>query len=263
MSIIGLLASTEKTVKLGRIHMRPFQWHLKIHWRIPMPLNSPIPWTQKMIQHRMVKPSEHFAGRILTPQGARRDLYRCLKRRLGCSLKTRLHRWSMVYESCHIPGSLNVIADGLSRRNQIQHTEWSLCPQIFKQIAKLWEQVHLFTTRLNAKLPLYVYPIPDEQACAVDALNISWENLIAYTFPPSALLPRVVQKLMSQNCRLILIAPGWPTKPWFWDLVELSLDLSGTDSTSTLSANATTEQPIPQQPRIPEPSCLVSRSTSL
>ena len=28
MSIIGLLASTEKTVKLGRMHMRPFQWHL-------------------------------------------------------------------------------------------------------------------------------------------------------------------------------------------------------------------------------------------
>ena len=51
MSIIGLLASTEKTVKLGRIHMRPFQWHLKTHWKFPMPLNSPIPWTQKMKQH--------------------------------------------------------------------------------------------------------------------------------------------------------------------------------------------------------------------
>ena len=36
-------------------------------------------------------------------------------------------------------GSLNVIADGLSRRNQIQPTEWSLSPQIFKQISKLWE----------------------------------------------------------------------------------------------------------------------------
>ena len=83
----------------------------------------------------------------------------------------------------------------------------------------------LFATKLNAKLPLYVSPIPDEQAWTVDALNISWENLIAYAFPPSALLPRVVQKLMSQNCRLILIAPGWPTKPWFWDLVEVSLDL--------------------------------------
>ena len=26
------------------------------------------------------------------------------------------------------------------------------------------------------------------------------------------------------NCRLILIAPGWPTRPWFWDLVEMSLN---------------------------------------
>ena len=51
MSTIGLLASTEKTVKLGRIHTRPFQWHLKVHLKFPMPLNSPIPWTQKMKQH--------------------------------------------------------------------------------------------------------------------------------------------------------------------------------------------------------------------
>ena len=32
-------------------------------------------------------------------------------------------------------------------------------------------------------------------------------------------------KLQSQICRIILIAPGWPTKPWFWDLVEMSLDI--------------------------------------
>ena len=46
-----------------------------------------------------------------------------------------------------------------------------------------------------------------------------------YAFPPTALLPKVVQKLQSQICRIILIAPGWPTKPWFWDLVEMSLDI--------------------------------------
>ena len=44
-------------------------------------------------------------------------------------------------------------------------------------------------------------------------------------FPPTALLPKVVQKLQSQICRIILITPGWPTKPWFWDLVEMSLDI--------------------------------------
>ena len=56
----------------------------------------------------------------------------------------------------HVPGSLNVIADGLSRRNQIQPPEWSLSPQIFKQISKIWEspQVDLFATSLNTKLPL-------------------------------------------------------------------------------------------------------------
>ena len=49
ISTIGLLASTEKTVKLGGMHMRPFQWHLKTHWIFPMPLDTLIPWNQKMI----------------------------------------------------------------------------------------------------------------------------------------------------------------------------------------------------------------------
>ena len=31
---------------------------------------------------------------------------------------------------------------------------------------------------------------------------------------------------MDQGCRrMILIAPGWPTMPWFWDLVNLSLQI--------------------------------------
>ena len=37
MSLIGLLTPTEKQVHLGRLHMRPIQWHLKNNWRIPVP----------------------------------------------------------------------------------------------------------------------------------------------------------------------------------------------------------------------------------
>ena len=148
-----------------------------------------------------------------------------------CALMWRILTWcrlnNVTLRARHVPGSLNVIADGLSRRNQIQSTEWSLSPQVFKQISKLWEspQVDLFATSLNKKLPTYVSPIPDPQAWAVDDLNIPWDNLVAYAFPPTALLPKVVQKLQSQTCRIILIAPDWRTKPWFWDLVEMSLDI--------------------------------------
>ena len=35
MSLIGLLTATEKQVHLGRLHMRPIQWHLKNSWRVP------------------------------------------------------------------------------------------------------------------------------------------------------------------------------------------------------------------------------------
>ena len=29
MSLMGVLASLEKTIPMGRLHMRPFQWYLK------------------------------------------------------------------------------------------------------------------------------------------------------------------------------------------------------------------------------------------
>ena len=41
--------------------------------------------------------------------------------------------------------------------------------------------------------------------------------------PPAAILGKVVEKLQDYPCnRIILIAPGWPNMPWFWDLVAMS-----------------------------------------
>ena len=68
-----------------------------------------------------------------------------------------------------------------------------------------------------------VSPVPDTLAVAVDALTLPWEDLDAYAFPPTAILGKVVEKLQDSPCkRLILIAPGWPNMPWFWDLVTMS-----------------------------------------
>ena len=43
MSLIGLLTATEKQVHLGRLHMRPIQWHLKNSWDVPESLEKVIP----------------------------------------------------------------------------------------------------------------------------------------------------------------------------------------------------------------------------
>ena len=122
---------------------------------------------------------------------------------------------------------VNVMADLLSRSNQVQSTEWSLHPQVFKQICQKWFTPHvdLFATHLNHKLPLYVSPIPDPRAWNIDALNINWTNLTAYAYPPTALLHKVIQKIKQCHCLIIVIAPGWPGMPWFWDLVQLSTEI--------------------------------------
>ena len=51
MSLIGLLASIEKMVPEGRLHMRSFQFHPKEHWRYPQLLDSLLPWTETISAH--------------------------------------------------------------------------------------------------------------------------------------------------------------------------------------------------------------------
>ena len=51
MSLIGLLTATEKQVHLGRLHMRPIQWHLKNNWRIPETLEKVIPIPKSLHLH--------------------------------------------------------------------------------------------------------------------------------------------------------------------------------------------------------------------
>ena len=149
-----------------------------------------------------------------------------------CALLWRILTWchsrGIVLRARHIPGRLNVIADKLSRHNQVIQTEWSLDRQVFSLLCSKWgvPRVDLFATSFNHKLPRFVSPVLDQKAWAVDALSLSWENLDVYAFSPVSLLNQVVSKMVDQGClRMILVAPGWPNMPWFWDLVRLSVQV--------------------------------------
>ena len=126
-----------------------------------------------------------------------------------------------------IPGRLNSWADSLSRPGQILKTEWCLHRSAFQAILRFCPslQVDLFATSLNARLPTYVSPCPDDNAWAHDALSLSWEGLIAYAYPPISLIPVILRKIADQDCVILLIAPLWPAQPWYPTLLDLLVDV--------------------------------------
>ena len=124
----------------------------------------------------------------------------------------------------HLAGVSNVLADALSRRVPIRPTEWTLSLGVLRPIWDRWglPLVDLFAMQESARLPVFVSPVPDPRALAVDALAISWKEMSAYAFPPFALLPRVLRKVEQDQPCMILIAPRWPARPWFPDLLRLA-----------------------------------------
>ena len=123
------------------------------------------------------------------------------------------------------PGSNNVLADALSRPHQLPHTEWSLNMTVFLSLRRLWPvQIDLFATSANHRCSIYFSPFWDPRSAGTDAFLQSWDGLQAYAFPPVAVIPRVLAKLRaSTGTELTLVAPHWAQRPWFSDLVQLSL----------------------------------------
>ena len=123
---------------------------------------------------------------------------------------TWCHHYQITLKARHISGCLNVMANLLSRSNLVQSTEWSLHPQVFKQICLKWFTPHvdLFATHLNHKVPLYVSPVTDQNAWDIDPLNINWLGLTAYAYPPTTVLHRVIQKVRQSSC-LIIVRTIW------------------------------------------------------
>ena len=145
-----------------------------------------------------------------------------------CLLTKELLCWAEAHAvtlvARYLPGKANVLADQLSRRGQVIGTEWSLHPEVTKEIFRLLgtPTLDLFATSLNKKLPLYCSLVPDPMAAMEDAFVHPWDGLEVYAFPPFALIRRVLNRLMSADqCRMILVALLWPHREWFADLLSL------------------------------------------
>ena len=124
-----------------------------------------------------------------------------------------------------LPGSNSVLADALSRPHQLRHSEWSLNLTVFQSLRRLWPvQIVLFVTSANHRCSIYFSPFRDPMSAGTNAFLQSGDGLQSYAFPPVAIIPRVLATLRaSMGTELTLVAPHWAQRPWFSDLLQLSL----------------------------------------
>ena len=128
------------------------------------------------------------------------------------------HEKNVKIRAVHIKGSLNVMTDLLSRDLKTINTEWSVHPQVIKDIWKMWyiPDVDLFETLYNNKLPTHVRPFQEPKVLATDAMTMDWTVHKVYAFPPFDILKKVIAKLeQSPTCEMILIALYWPNQSWY------------------------------------------------
>ncbi|XP_041484656.1 uncharacterized protein LOC121431212 [Lytechinus variegatus] len=142
------------------------------------------------------------------------------------ALAAGLWKWcratKIVPIASYIPGRDNLIADFLSRGRCLP-SEWALNPEIFRSILHRWGplDIDLFATALNRKLPVFCSRVNEMEASHLDAFSMNWGHQRCYAFPPFSLIPQVLRKVKADRAWVLLIAPNWPGRAWFPQLLEL------------------------------------------
>ena len=123
------------------------------------------------------------------------------------------------------PSQNNVVVDALSHSNQVIGAEWTLHQEVFDWLQKRWPvTVDFFASSLNHHCGVYFAQVSDPMAAGNDAMLQPWDSILAYAFPPFALIPKVLAKLRSSpGAVLTLVAPFWPQRERFPDLLDLLL----------------------------------------
>ena len=170
-------------------------------------------------RHVLVRTDNTSAVYYINHQGGTRSL-RCLQvsQRLLFWAAPRLASLRAIY----VPGVANAAADLLSR-GAPPPGEWRLHPQV---VSQLWDRfgvarTDLFATRENAHCERWISLVGQGGPLGLDALSAEWPDGLLYAFPPLPLIPQVLHRVRLGCYRVLLIAPRWPGRHWFPDLLRL------------------------------------------
>ena len=137
------------------------------------------------------------------------------------NIMTWYHHYQITLRARHIPGCKNVMSDFQSSPVSRMVNASTDVQQIYQSGSLLCRSIchssepQSSIIRISSKV---------QHAWDIDALNINWSGLTAYAYPPMALLHRAIH-VRQYNCLIIVMTPGWPGMPSFWDLEQLSTEI--------------------------------------
>ncbi len=139
-----------------------------------------------------------------------------------CDSSGRSQKHLRSLRAVHVPGELNRAADELSRQHALPG-EWRLHPEVLQLIWRRFgdAQVDLFASPDTSHCQLFFSL--SEGTLGTDALACSWpRGLRKYAFPPVSLLVQTLCKVREDEEQVLLVAPYWPNRTWFPELMILA-----------------------------------------
>ena len=79
--------------------------------------------------------------------------------------------------------------------------------------------------RVESELLIAAILLPFTGSSSLESGRFSchWSGIRGFAFPPIALIPRILHKIREDRAIFLLVAPRWPRRPWFLELVSLLL----------------------------------------
>jgi hypothetical protein len=162
-----------------------------------------------------------------------------------------LHQRQLRIMPTFIPSEENLQVDAASRFQLVP--DWHLDPRVFRQISSLWgpPQINLFASLQLTQMTRFMSWRAADSPEAIDMLSMRWDFALAYLFPPSPLLKRVVRKLELSRGTFLLVTPYWEAQTWFAILQAFQvLDIRRLPFRDKLVIDLSTGEPPPSLGRL-------------
>lgn len=107
-------------------------------------------------------------------------------------------------------------ADSESRREE-STSEIELSEEALIKIIKKFENpdIHLFTSRVNAKCEKFASWKNDPESMAIDEFTISWKPHYFHAFPTCPIILKTLQKIRFEKRSGIIVVPEWHAPPLY------------------------------------------------